>query len=198
MINDYLRRMSRPDWRSGDASTTLRPWWGMNPVRLVARAVIQGVISMVLLVVLLRVRSGEYIPDDASLADSRESIRTGALVLAVLAGLWFAASVVRLVIGVLDLVGRRSVEGSVVSVVERRSWGFLPPIVQHLVFRRRDTGMDERRCYLVLTIHTDGGPRSWSTRPGKVGDLQPGRRVRVVATPINGYVRSVDVIDSPR
>lgn len=184
-------RLVRPDWRAGDSHLLLRPWWGMNPVKLIVRAVLQGIISIIALVVLLRVRSGEYLPDDAAIGDARSSIVTGALVLAIFAGIWFLFSILRLAVGVLDLPGRKPVQGRVISISERRSWDFLPAVLQHMIWNRRDQGYDDRRRGHILVVDTDDGQRAWKLRYSRVRDIEPGQSVRVVATPINGYVRSV-------
>lgn len=187
----------RPNWRAGDASALLRPWWGMSPSRLILRAVVQGAVAVVLMVVALRVRSGEYLPDDAALAesglgDARSGISTAALVLVALAVLWLLYSVLRVGVGIVDLLGRVSVEGTVVSLTERRSWGFLPRIVQHLLWNRRDQGIDRRQEHIILTIQTDDAQRTWKLTAGKARGARPGDVVRVIATPVNGYVRALE------
>lgn len=190
-------QLLRADWRAGDASALLRPWWGMSPGRLLLRALVQGAVAAVLMVVALRVRSGEYLPDDAALGevglgDSRSTIDTVALMLAALAALWLLFSLLRIVVAILDLLGRTAAEGTVVSITERRTWGFLPGIVQEMLWNRHDQGIDQRRSHIVLTIHTEAGQRSWKLTAGKARGVRPGDVVRVVATPINGYVRSVE------
>lgn len=182
----------RPDWRAGDGSALLRPWWGTSPGRLLVRAVVQGAVAVVLMVVALRVRSGEYLPDDAALGDSRSTISAVALAVVALAVLWLLFSLLRIAVGILDLIGRTETAGVVVSITERPSWGFLPGIVQGMLWNRRDQGIDRRREHLVLTIATDRGQRSWKLTPGKSRGVRPGDMVRVIATPINGYVRSIE------
>lgn len=192
----------RPDWRAGDGSALLRPWWGTSPGRLLVRAVVQGAVAVVLMVVALRVRSGEYLPDDAGLGgaglgdaglgDSRSTISAVALAVVALAVLWLLFSLLRIAVGILDLIGRTETAGVVVSITERPSWGFLPGIVQGMLWNRRDQGIDRRREHLVLTIATDRGQRSWKLTPGKSRGVRPGDMVRVIATPINGYVRLIE------
>lgn len=182
----------RPDWRAGDGSALLRPWWGTSPGRLLVRAVVQGAVAVVLMVVALRVRSGEYLPDDAALGDSRSTISAVALAVVALAVLWLLFSLLRIAVGILDLIGRTETAGVVVSITERPSWGFLPGIVQGMLWNRRDQGIDRRREHLVLTIATDRGQRSWKLTPGKSRGVRPGDMVRVIATPINGYVRLIE------
>ena len=45
----------RPRWQGGDGSALLRPWWGMSPIALLVRAVVQGAVATLLMVVLWRV-----------------------------------------------------------------------------------------------------------------------------------------------
>lgn len=184
----------RPRWQSGDGSALLRPWWGMSPFALLLRAVMHGAVATVLMVVLWRVRSGELLPDDEVLGDERTKIVTGATVFAVLAAGWLVYSLVRVIVAVLEMPSRHTVEGTVVSVSERRRWGFLPPIVQNQLWNRRNQGMDMRRRRTILIVQTDSGQRTWSVNSRKANALQPGTEVRVVATAINGYVRSITPI----
>lgn len=184
----------RPRWQSGDGSALLRPWWGMSPFTLLFRAVVQGAMATVLMVVLWRVRTGELLPEDEVLGDERKKIVTGATVFAVLAACWLVYSLLRVVVSVLEMPSRHTVEGTVVSVSERRRWGFLPSIVQNQLWNRRDQGIDRRRQHTVLTVQTDSGQQAWSVSSRKASGLQPGAEVRVVATAINGYVRSITPI----
>ena len=111
--------------------------------------------------------------------------------LAVLAGLWLLYSLIRVAVAVIELPSRRTVDGTVVSVVQRRRWGFLPVLLQNLMWNRRDQGIDRRREHTILTVQSDSDQHTWSVGSRKANGLRPGTEVRVVATAVNGYVRSI-------
>lgn len=172
----------------------LRPWWGTSPSRLLGRGLVQGVILGVLGYAALGVLTGRHeLP--AELPVAAGTIRLVATLAVVLAALGLVYSLVRVVVGVLDLVPRLTVEGVVLSVVERELGDTLPWLVR-LLLRARDRRHDRdyvrpRRTHLQLTLDTARGPQTWTIR-GRFGQLAPGRRVRVTATPLLGYVTRVD------
>lgn len=170
----------------------LRPWWGTSPYRLLGRGLVQGVILGVLGYGALGVLTGRYeVP--AELPVAAGTIRLVAILAVVLAALGLVYSLVRVVVGALDLVPRHTVEGVVLSVVERELGDTLPWPVRMLLRarERRQDHTTHRRTHLQLTLDTARGPKTWTIR-GRFGQLAPGRHVRVTATPLLGYVTRVE------
>lgn len=170
----------------------LRPWWGTSPFRLIARGLVQGVILGLLGHGALGVISGaDEVPSDLPVEPG--TIRLAAILAVVLAGLGLLYSLVRVVVGVLDLVPRHTVEGVVLDVVERELGDTLPWPVRMLL-RARERRRDQtthRRTHLQLVLDTADGPRTWTIR-GRFGGVAQGQPVRVTATPLLGYVTRVE------
>lgn len=170
----------------------LRPWWGSSPYRLLGRGLVQGVIGGVLGYGALGILTGRYeVPTDLPVAPG--TIRLVAIGALVLAGLGLLYSLVRVVVGALDLVPRLTVEGVVLGVVERELGDTLPWPVQVLLRarERRRNHTQVRRTRRQLTLDTAQGRQSWTVRH-RFAHLAEGQRVRLTATPLLGYVTRVE------
>lgn len=175
----------------------LRPWWGESPSSLVFRGVIGLVVMGFIMYGCLQVLSGSFDLGDAGLAEQDDLVRTIALVVMALAGIGVIYNVVRVVVGVVDLTTRRTIDGIVIQVRRRYAGDVLPRWVQwgwRTYKRSRDPNgyYDEPgRIRHELTIDTDRGSRTLPIRPSLVNDLDQGARVRVTSTRFTSYVSRV-------
>lgn len=168
---------------------SLRPWSGAAPLSLIVRGAIQLVIAVIIanfvIGMLAESRSAEY----AGLGDLR-GLLTMLLIVFILMGV---VGGIQLVIGIIDLLPRRSAEGVVVSLKQRKAGDFLPYMAQRLIFENRSSGIDRRRNRLELVLETAEGQRQWTVRSARARRaLQVGARVSLSVTPLTGYVARVD------
>lgn len=177
----------------------LRPWWGKAPSSLIVGGVVGLVIMGFVIYGCLQVRTGEVDLSDAGLAEQSDLINTAALVVMGLAALGVLYNALRVVVGVIDMVTRRTIEGVVVDVRRRHAGDVLPWWLQQgwRIFRRwrnrNDFYYDDEpgRVRYELTVDTGRGSRTLPIRPGMVGDLNNGTRVRVTVTNLTAYVSRV-------
>ena len=174
---------------------SLRPWWGASPLGMIVRGVVQIVVFGVVAYVGLQLRAGEFDLDEVVAAGTLDSI---GLVVLLVAALFIAVNVVRIVVAVLDLPTAHTVEGKLVSCRERRWGDFVPGFVQDLIWSRGVDGSghqkyDRRRVRTMLVVNTSDGLRTWMVnRANLVGDATPGRRVKVRVTRLLGHVSRVE------
>lgn len=154
------------------------------------RALAQGTVAGLLAWGAAAVRTGrvdvaDYGPDGSAVA-----IETAAAIVMVLAVLLLLYSLVRMVVGGIDLVTRVTVDGTVVSVDERLHGDVLPGFVQDLIWSRGDR-IDSRRARLQLVLETSSGRRTWLVSPKQAASLQAGRHIRLTVTPLIGRVMAI-------
>lgn len=168
---------------------TLRPWSGHSPLALVLRGALQAALCIFLFVVFARMRT--ELPDQADQAyASLQKFTTLALVALVVVVMLAAA---KILVGVLDLIPRRTVVGHVASLTQRSAGDILPHPLQRMIFDRNRTGDDRRRQRTELVLHTPEGTRQWTVRNHKARRaLQVGQHVRLTVSPILGYVAKVE------
>src|SRR5699024_9849518 len=118
----------------------LRPWWGQRPSRLVVRGIVGIVIFGVATVAILK-----FAADSAAVGDLADNldfpngrVRLIALIAAGVCGLALLHGLVSLIVGIVDVATRRTIEGTVTSARHRYPGDWLPtPIRWILRFRQR-------------------------------------------------------------
>ncbi|RAX49421.1 hypothetical protein DQ353_10335 [Arthrobacter sp. AQ5-05] len=170
---------------------SLRPFSGHAPLSLILRGALQAAICIVLLVVGagMRAEMRQLAAADAGAARLGGFLVLAGVVLAVLA----LAALLKVAVGILDLVPRTSVPGTVVSISERKFLDFLPDAVNNALWDRKNnvgqSWAERRRVRHELVIDTGHGTRAWTLRNRqKARGLRPGQAVTVVASPLVGYV----------
>lgn len=171
-----------------------RLWWGTAPSRLLMRGIAQSVIAGGAGYVGRRASTGTLDLAGAGLADKEATFeKLGTLVL-VVAAVWLAYCALRIVVGVYDLVSRRSTEGVVIAVRERVRGDVLPEIVQDFIWSRGDR-IDTRQSSMQVTLETSRGPAMWRVPHQLESKLAQGRLVRLTTTSMTGYIKKIDVLD---
>ena len=165
---------------------SLRPWSGESPASLIIRGVLQAAISIFFLVLILRLPAAGK---DLATVGELQYLRGLAILASVALAVTALIGLVRLTVGILDLVPRRSVSGTIVSIRERKFGDILPYMAQRKIFERRETGLDRRKSRIEVVLETDAGPRQWTVRSFKMRrDLHLGAQVQLSVTPLTGYV----------
>lgn len=168
---------------------SLRPWSGYSPLSLIVRGLIQ--LALCIFFAVLAVQMIGLRDDEALAAELSYLSGLGVMMLIVIV-LMAAIGAFRLVIGVIDLVPRRVVVGTVVSVRQRKALDVLPHMAQRLIFERRETGLDRRRARSEVVIDTGDGQHQWTVRNRRAErELVVGATVRLSVTPLAGYVAEV-------
>ncbi|MGB3411732.1 MAG: hypothetical protein WBA45_11080 [Microthrixaceae bacterium] len=174
----------------------LRPWWGQAPSRLVTGGAVAGAIFCGVIYASFQVRGGDLDLTGTGLEERRSTIDSVALGAAALAALGILYNGARLVVGAIDLVVRRTIKGTVVSVRERRTGDFLPWYVQRLWYSRRDesgyTREMGRRSRTELVLESSGRNNSWNVRPNLASESLEGTSVEMTVTPMLGFVRRIE------
>lgn len=149
-----------------------------------------------------QLRSGDLDLAGTGLEEQRSTIDRAALGVAAVAGLGVLYNAIRVVVGVIDLAMRRTVEGTVVSIRERRTGDFLPWYVQRLWYRSRDesgyTREMGRRSRHELVLESSRRASSWNIRPRLASEALMGSSVRITVTPILGYVSRIEPVAPSR
>lgn len=176
----------------GEAGVSLRPWSGSSPVSLIARGALQVAVSGFLLVVLVRISRGDGM---SALPGELDALRRLTVPLAVIVGVLALVAVARICVGVLDLLVRRRVRGTVLSLKERRVGDRLPTFVQEMIFERNPQHIDRRRWRTEVVLRTDGGERRWTVRRSSVARaLEVGAQVELTVTAIAGHVARAETL----
>ncbi len=166
---------------------SLRPWSGFAPSSLLLRGVIQVALFGFVLSLLMPYSLNKTIPGMP--AEMTASLRGGAVLLMIVFALAFVRGAAQLVVGAVDLVPRRTVTGTVVSLQERKTGDFLPVLAQQAIFARNNHGTDRRQPRTEVVLDTPSGTQQWTVRNARVRrELLPGRHVQLVVSPIVGYV----------
>lgn len=175
---------------------SLRPFSGHAPLSLILRGALQAAICIVLLVVGIRMRAEMR---QLAAVDAGASALGGFLVLAgVVLVVLALAALVKIAVGILDLVPRTSVPGTVISISERKFLDFLPDVVNNALWDRKNNNVglswaERRRVRHELVIDTGNGTRAWTLRNRrKARGLLPGQAITVVASPLVGYVERIE------
>lgn len=179
------------------------PGWGQHPGRLAFEGLIQAAVSGFIAVGGMYVARADLGIDQLTDAQ-RRWVGLAGLVIGTLAALATAYSAVKIVLGLSDLFAKRTIEGEVVRRRINRTGHRLPKAVQWLMWSGRDEhgmrrDMNRRtRHQIAIDEGDDDSIVAYTVRPEIYGLASQGARVRAVATPRIGYVRSVDVVAAPR
>lgn len=168
---------------------SLRPWSGHAPLALILRGLIHVVIFGIIVVALFRLINGE-----AGVMTSQDaSVIRGLIIPMLVVFIFFVfLGAARVVLGALDFLPRRQVEGVVLSVRERKVGDFLPTLVQRSIFERNPNNLDRRRVRTEIVLQTQTGEHQWTVRNRQVErDLVVGARVELTVSPLVGYVAGV-------
>lgn len=177
---------------------SFRPGWGQHPGRVAFGGLIQAIVFGALAYFAFYVARAEDELD--SLDDGqRRWVGLVALVIAVLLAVAVVFGVTKIVVGVADLVPRRTVEGEVVRRRRYRQGHRLPRIVQWGVWSgndehgmRRDLNR-ETKYHLAVDDGSDERIVAYSVKR-EFHDVAPqGGRVRIRVSPLLGYVASLEV-----
>lgn len=174
-------------WRRVKVSyRTVRPGWGRQPWRMAVSGLLLGAIWTAIAYGAIWVANFSWRGDidDYYTLNARQErwISLGATAAAVLAIVCVAWMVLRFLAGCLDLFRERTIEGDLV--------------------RRRERGGGEDSSptyYLAVDTATGTGPvddsiRAYRVRSSIYGQTAQGARVRLVVTPLLGYVKSVETL----
>lgn len=171
---------------------SLRPWSGESPASLIFRGLIQLAVCIFFFVLLTRVPAAVAEMEGAGDLNFLRGVFWFAAIALVIIGV---LALLRVVIGVIDFIPRRTITGTVVSLTNRKVGDFLPHIAQRIVFMRRDSGIDQRKTRAELVLQTNTGLRQWTVRSARVRkDLHVGEHVQLSVTPLTGYVARVDQV----
>lgn len=169
---------------------SLRPWSGHSPATLLLRGAIQLAVSVAVIFALLAAARGT---GEADAAVDPGTIRRIALVAAAVAALFALVALVRLGVGLFDLVTRREVAGTVIDIRDRKTLDMLPGPVQQLIYARDSNRLDRRRRRTEVVLETDQGIRQWTVRNARtLQQIRPGQAVRMSVTPIAGHVSRIE------
>lgn len=175
-----------------------RPWRGTSPWHLAVRGGVQLAVSAVVAWVCLQLLADAYDLAGAGLAEQEaaiDGVATGVLVAAALVAVY---SVVRLTVGVIDIVGpRRAVEGVVAGLARRRTGDVLPGIAQDVIYRRSEGAAQRdlrRRRWYELALDTAQGRITFYVDERIFDAIRPGTRVVVRASRLLGHVSGVDQV----
>lgn len=179
---------------------SLRPWSGRSPGSLVLRAIVQLAIFAVLAFFAVRALAkdnqlGQFMAGPEFAEVKGLTFVVVAVVVALL--LTLAAAVLRLIVGFVDFVPRRQIDGVVLSLSERRLGDFLPSFAQTMIWshnlgRGNQTTIDQRKYRTELVLQTAEGVKSWTIHNQRFrNDLQVGSSVRLSVSPLLGYVANV-------
>ena len=168
---------------------SLRPWSGHSPASLLIRGVIQIAISGFFLWLAFRFATdGDLSQYTAEIA----SIRLIATLIAVAATGGAVLGLLRIIVGLVDLLTSSEVSGTVVDVRDRRTLDFLPHALLALIYARDPGRIERRRRRTELVLKTDTVVRQWTIRRHQTfQDVRPGTAVRLTVTPLAGHVSRI-------
>ena len=152
---------------------------------MVISGAIQIALCVFLFVSLLRATNEESAAMSGEFAVLRNIMVLGLIALAVL----IVLAAVRLIVGVIDFVPRRTVVGVVADLRERKFGDVLPYMAQRLLFERKENGIDRRKSRFEVVLHTAQGTQQWTVRNARTRrQLTEGANVQLTVSPILGYV----------
>lgn len=175
---------------------SLRPWSGHSPVSLIVHGLIQAAVCIFFLVLGIRASRDEAIiaaGTQAELGMLRNWLAMASIALIAIT----AIGALRLVVGVLDLVPRKTYTGTVVSMRERRFLDFLPHFALELIFNRRGNtmGVEQRKRRTEVVLATPNGDRQWTVRNSRLRrTIRVGETFRLTVTPLAGYVSAAEPV----
>ena len=173
---------------------SVRPYSGRSPHRLLLAGTIQIVVSVAVVVYGLRMVSSVDTTDlEAAGVDFRWIMVPVLLTMAVT----LLLGVAKAVIGVLDLVPRLTVTGTVVSLEDRMPLDFLPRGVHYALFNwigsRFGRAHDRRTWRTEVVLDTPDGIKQWTVHSARTTRmLARGANVRLVVTPLTGHIARVE------
>ncbi len=180
-----------------------RPNWGDHPGRVLFEGVVQTAVFGVVGYVAFYIARADTELDTLT-AQQRQWVGLGGLVVAILCAAAVAVGLLRVVLGVLDLFPRRTIEGEVIRRRVYRRGHRLPKPLQWLLWSGRDEhGMrrDQRRqrkYHLAVDDGSDDSVVAYTVRSSIHGQAPQGARVRMRVSPLLGYVASVELLQAPR
>lgn len=174
---------------------TLRPFTGHAPISLIMRGVVQSGICIFFLVIGIKMQGTL---NEVSAVDAGAKQLSGLFIMfGFVVVMMLIYGLAKVVVGVLDLVPRSTVPGTVVSISERKFLDFLPDVVNNALWDRgNNTGQswsEKRRVRHEVVVDTGTGTKAWTVRNlKKVRALAPGQRITLTVSPIVGYVEKIE------
>lgn len=174
---------------------SLRPFTGHAPISLIMRGVVQSGICIFFLVIGIKMQGTL---NEVSAVDAGAKQLSGLFIMfGFVVVMMLIYGLAKVVVGVLDLVPRSTVPGTVVSISERKFLDFLPDVVNNALWDRgNNTGQswsEKRRVRHEVVVDTGAGTKAWTVRNlKKVRALAPGQRVTLTVSPIVGYVEKIE------
>lgn len=174
---------------------SLRPFTGHSPISLILRGAIQSGVCIFFIVIGLQMSATVK---EISAVDAGAKQMTGLLVMfGFVVVMMLIYGLAKIVVGVLDLVPRSTVPGTVVSISERKFLDFLPDFVNNALWDRNNPGgqswSEKRKVRHEVVLDTGSGTKAWTVRNRKrINALVPGQRVTLTVSPIVGYVEKIE------
>lgn len=179
----------------------LRPGWGMAPWGALGSGLVQAAVTGALVYGGLLVARGEVDAVADLEPETRDWVTLGGLVVAAVllpVVLWAGS---RAVLGLVDLIPRRTFEGLVVRKRLVKTGDWLPRPLQWLIWSAQDqhSGVSReasRRRTRYFAVDDGHGRRvvAYAVRPTVFGAAAQGDSVRVRVSPLLGYVADVEVL----
>lgn len=178
---------------------SFRPGWGRHPGRVAFAGLVQAFVFGAFAYGAFYVSRAESELDSLD-EQQRRWVGLAALVVAIVCAVVVLSAVMRLVIGVADLVPRRTIEGEVVRRRTYRTGHRLPRVFQWAMYSGTDEhgmsrDMNRRtRQHLAIDDGTDDRIVAYSVGPEIFRRASQGARVRVRVSPLLGYVATLEVL----
>ncbi len=182
---------------------SFRPGWGQHPAKVAFTGLIQAFVYGAVAYFALTVARSETQLDSLD-DEQRRWVSLGATIVAVVAGLAAAYALLKIVIGVADLVPRRTIEGEVVRRRTFRTGHRLPKVLQWAMWSGRDESGISRdqqrriRHHLAVDDGSDDRVLAREVRPEIAQQAPQGARVRIRVSPLLGYVSHIEMLSPPR
>lgn len=179
-----------------------RPGWGQHPGKVALTGLIQAFVYGAIAYFALAVARSESQLDTLD-DEQRRWVSLGATIVAIVAGLAAAYALLKVVLGVADLIPRRTIEGEVVRRRTFRTGHRLPKLLQWAMWSGRDESGLSRdrqrrtRHHLAVDDGSDDRVLAREVRPEIAKQAPQGARVRIRVSPLLGYVSSIEVLSPP-
>ena len=181
---------------------SFRPGWGEHPGKVAFGGAIQAVVYGAIAYIALAAARSESQLDSLD-DEQRQWVALGATIVAVVAGLAAVYALLKLIIGLADLLPRRTLEGEVVRNRTYRTGHRLPKVLQWAMWSGQDDNGQTRehrrrtRHHLAIDDGTDDRIMAYEVRDDVRRQAPQGARVRVRVSPLLGYVSNVELLSPP-
>lgn len=177
---------------------SFRPGWGQHPGRVAVTGLLRAAVFGVIAYLAFTVAGSDEQLDSLS-DDQRRWVGLAALIVSVVCSVAAVFGAVMLIIGVADLVPRRTIEGEVVRRRQYRTGHRLPRVLQWGLWSGTDEHGMRRdynrriRHHLAIDDGTDDSILAFTVKPEIHGRAPQGARVTARFSPLLGYVADLTV-----